>query len=176
MYCRFIFVKMFPLKKFKGGFPSNIIYTVLFLATFSSCQPVDVFEKNIAIPNFAWTSNFKPEITFDITDTTSRYTIYIVLRHSDAYRYKNIWVNVHMKTPSGTTRTQPLELRLATDDKGWLGSGMDDIYEHRIPITPPQKPEPLTAGTYTFRLENLMREDPLNNVMNIGIRLEKAPK
>jgi gliding motility-associated lipoprotein GldH len=176
MYCSFIFVKMFPLKKFKGGLPSNIIYTVLLLAFFSSCQPVDVFEKNISIPNFAWTSDFKPEITFDITDTTSRYTIYIVLRHSDAYRFKNIWVNVHMKIPSGATRTQPLELKLATDDKGWLGSGMDDIYEHRIPITPPQKPEPLSAGTYTFRLENIMREDPLRNVMNIGIRLEKAPK
>ena len=24
---------------------------------------------------------------------------------------------------------------LATDDKGWLGSGMDDIFEHRIRIT-----------------------------------------
>jgi gliding motility-associated lipoprotein GldH len=81
-----------------------------------------------------------------------------------------------MKTPAGATRSQALELRLATDDKGWLGSGMDDIFEHRIPITPPQNPEPLSAGTYTFKLENIMREDPLRNVMNIGIRLEKAPK
>lgn len=106
----------------------------------------------------------------------ARYTIYVVLRHSDAYRYKNIWVNVHMKSPNGTVRSEPLELRLATDEKGWLGTGMDDIFEHRIPITPPQDPKPLSAGTYTFRLENIMREDPLKNIMNVGIRLEKAPK
>lgn len=157
-------------------YQSNTILILLLLAFFSSCQPIDLFEKNVSIPGFAWASDFKPEISFDITDTTSRYTIYVVVRHSDAYRYKNIWLNIHMTTPAGTTRSQPLELRLATDEKGWLGSGMDDIYEHRIPITPPQKPETLAPGTYTFRLENIMREDPLRNVMNVGIRIEKAPK
>ena len=167
---------MFLLKKTNRGFLSNIIYATLFLACFSSCQPIDVFEKNVSIPGFAWKSDFKPEISFEITDTTSRYTIYLVLRHTDAYRYKNIWMNVQTKTPSGETLHQALELRLATDDKGWLGSGMDDIFEHRIPITPPQRPEPLKAGTYTFRLENIMREDPLNHVMNVGIRIERAPK
>lgn len=173
MYCRFIFVKMFPLKKFKGGLPSYIIYTVLSLVCFSSCQPVDVFEKNVSIPHFSWSSDFKPEISLDVTDTTSLYVIYVVLRHSDAYRYKNIWLNVQMKQPTGATGSSTYELKLASDDKGWLGSGMDDIWEHRIAITPPSR---LHAGTYTFRIENIMREDPLNNVMNIGIRLEKAPK
>lgn len=165
---------MIPLKKIKGGFLSNIINTVLFLLLFAACSPIDVFEKNVAVPGFAWTTDFKPEITFDITDTSSRYTIYVVLRHNDAYRYKNIWINVQMKLPNGTTRTQPLELQLATDEKGWLGSGMGDIWEHRIPITPPQNPEKLAGGTYQFRLENIMREDPLKHIMNVGIRLEKA--
>jgi gliding motility-associated lipoprotein GldH len=172
MCCSFIFVKMFPLKKFKGGHLSNIIYTIISLLCFTACQPIDVAEKNISIPGFAWKSDFKPEITFEITDTTSLYSSYIVLRHLDAYRYKNMWINVHIKSPGGT-RVLRAELKLATDDKGWLGSGMDDIFEHRIALT---SPEPLKAGTYTFRLENIMREDPLNSVMNVGIRLEKSPK
>lgn len=167
---------MFPLKKFKGGLLSNIIYTLLFLLCFTACQPIDVFEKNVAIPKFEWASSFKPEIKLDITDTTARYTIFIVLRHTDAYRYKNIWINISTTLPSGETRKQALELKLATDEKGWLGSGMDDIFEHRMAITPPQRPEPLKAGTYTFSLEQIMREDPLKNIMNVGIRLEKAPK
>ena len=66
------------------------------------------------------------------------------------------------------------ELPLATNDKGWLGSGMDDIYEHRIALTPInnefyfKKP-----GDYSFALEQIMREDPLSNVLNIGLRIEK---
>ena len=141
---------------------------------FSSCTTVGVFEKNITIPGHAWSTQFKPEITFDIQDTTALYTIYVVLRHTDAYRYNNIWINIQTIAPGGATTNQPLDLTLATDSKGWLGSGMDDIFEHRIPITPPQKPERLKAGTYHFKLENIMREDPLENIMNIGIRLEKA--
>ncbi len=51
---------------------------------------------------------------------------------------------------------------------------MDDIYEQRIRITPGEQPVPLQAGTYKFTLQQIMREDPLENVMNAGIRIEKA--
>jgi gliding motility-associated lipoprotein GldH len=63
------------------------------------------------------------------------------------------------------------ELALATDSKGWLGTGMDDIFEHRILITALERPR---AGTYKFLLGNIMREDPLEYVMNVGIRVEKG--
>jgi gliding motility-associated lipoprotein GldH len=138
-----------------------------------SCGTVDVFEKNINIPNHEWSSSFKPEISFEITDTTSLYNLYVVLRHTDAYRYKNIWMNAYIQMPGDTLQKQRLELRLATDDKGWLGSGMDDIFEHRILIT--NTPQQFRKkGVYKFRLENIMREDPLQYVMNVGIRVEKA--
>jgi gliding motility-associated lipoprotein GldH len=63
------------------------------------------------------------------------------------------------------------ELSLATNE-GWLGSGMDDIYEHRIKLTNPQY---WKAGNYHFTIEQIMREDPLENVMNVGLRVEKKP-
>jgi gliding motility-associated lipoprotein GldH len=96
------------------------------------------------------------------------------VRHTDAYEFNNIWVNIFTRVPGDSTmRKQQLDLKLATDEKGWLGSGMDDIFEHRILIT--AQPEQLTkAGVYTFRLENIMRIDPLPGVMNVGIRVEKA--
>jgi len=141
----------------------------------ASCTTVDVFEKNVAIPNHAWSSQLKPEISFDIKDTTSLYDIYLVIRHTDAYRYKNIWVNIGMQAPGDSVATsKSLELQLATDSKGWLGTGMDDIFEHRILITPAQRPQALKKGTYRFRITNSMREDPLEHVMNVGIRVEKA--
>lgn len=140
---------------------------------FTSCQTIDVFEKNVSLPRHEWSNTFRPEISFEITDTISYYNIYVVLRHTDAYRYKNIWLNVYTQIPGDTIMNQRLDLLLATDDKGWLGSGMDDIYEHRIRIT--QEPQRLARkGLYKFRLEQIMREDPLENVMNVGIRVEKV--
>jgi gliding motility-associated lipoprotein GldH len=160
----------------------SILHYTSFILLFASylvlpsCDTIDVFEKHATIPKQLWKSSYKPEIAFNIApkDTTARFNIYIVIRHTDAYRYKNIWLNIHTESPAGVVQNQPLNLQLATDNKGWLGSGMDDIFEHRILITPPHSPERLSAGTYRFKLENIMREDPLKNVMNVGIRLEKV--
>lgn len=150
---------------------SLLISSVLFI---SSCATVDVFEKNVAIPNHAWSSKFIPEISFDISDTASLYNIFVVVRHTDAYRYKNIWMNLTIQQPDNSSKTEKLEMQLATDSKGWLGTGMDDIFEHRVAVTTLQRPVSLKKGTYRFKLANVMREDPLEHVMNVGIRVEKA--
>jgi gliding motility-associated lipoprotein GldH len=153
---------------------SQLLCLILALAfLISSCATADVFEKNVTIPGQQWEPSFKPEISFDISDTAALYNIFVVIRHTDAYRYNNIWLNVYTQVPGDTLNKQRLDLRLATDDKGWLGSGMDDIFEHRIQIT--KSPQQLAKkGKYTFRLENIMREEPLQHVLNVGIRVEKS--
>ena len=49
---------------------------------------------------------------------------------------------------------------------------MDDIFEHRIPST--SKPQLKKPEIHYFTLEQIMREDPLENVLNVGIRVEKV--
>ena len=97
-----------------------------------ACETIDVFEKNVRIPNHEWSNSYQPQIEFEIRDTTSLYNIYVVLRHTDAYRYKNIYMNIYTQLPGDSVLKQRLDLLLATDDKGWLGSGMDDIFEHLV--------------------------------------------
>ncbi len=152
----------------------NISYFLLLISCFASCHlTTGVFEKDIAIPHQQWESRFKPEISFNISDTLSLYNIYLVLRHTDAYNYNNIWINATVNEPgSPASKTGRYDLTLATNDQGWLGSAMDDIYEHRVLIQPQtrfRKP-----GAYHFTLEQIMREDPLKHVLNVGIRVEKA--
>jgi gliding motility-associated lipoprotein GldH len=145
------------------------------VATFSillhSCTTIDLYEKTVNIPEHAWKSNFKPAFDFTIKDTNSLYSIFLVLRHNEKYNFSNIYLNLYVKGPGQDTAMKiQKDLTLATNEKGWLGSGMDDIYEHRIELAAPQS---LKAGNYT--LEQIMREDPLENVLNAGIRLEKKP-
>lgn len=141
--------------------------------TLAGCTTVDVFEKNASFPNRQWPSARQPDFSFEITDTVSRYNIYVVVRHLDAYRYNNLWLNIYTKAPGDSTaKPQALDLQLASNDKGWLGAGMDDIYEHRIKIS--QAPLALKAGLYKFQLEQIMRDEPLENILNVGIRVEKA--
>ena len=72
---------------------------------------------------------------------------------------------------SGKTYTIKREFPLADNTK-WLGTGMDDIIEHRITFN--TLPIHLKKGNYTFSLQQIMREDPLQHVLNAGIRVEKA--
>lgn len=93
------------------------------------------------------------------------------MRHADAYNYNNIWVKLKMKGPADSV-TVRREFILGNNQSGWLGSGMDDIFEHRIPFN--SKAAALSKGKYTFYLQQDMREDPLDHVLSVGIRVEKA--
>ena len=118
-----------------------------------------------------WSSKEQPSFKFSITDTTHLYNVFFVIRHEDAYNYNNIWVVLKMKGPADSV-TIRREFVLGSSEKGWLGSGIDDIFEHRIPFN--TKPAALAKGTYTFTIQQDMREDPLDHILNAGIRVEKA--
>jgi len=129
-----------------------------------------VFEKTKIFSTHEWSAKETPTFTFEIKDTNSAYNIYYVLRHEDAYRYKNIWVNISMKAPD-TSINFRREFILADNTK-WLGTAMSDIIEHRATFNPVATK--LKKGTYTFTLQQDMREEPLQYILATGIRVEKA--
>jgi gliding motility-associated lipoprotein GldH len=164
--------KYFSLKNLLG-----FLLIVCCPCFYISCSPpTGIFEKDIALPRQQWDSSYRPTITFAITpdDTAYRYNVYLVLRHTDAYNYNNIWIRGTVRQPGDSVaRSERYDLLLATNEKGWLGSGMDDIYEHRIMIQ--QQTKFSRPGTYSFTLEQIMREDPLKHVLNVGVRIERIP-
>ena len=149
-----------------------VVFIIITSTFLTACTRLDVFEKNTVIPKNQWPYSLQPVFDFIIKDTTASYNVYIVLRHTDAYRYNNIWLDVGTQSPGDSTRYQKFELQLGTDAKGWEGTGMDDIWELRKLIT--NGPVKFNkAGNYHFSVAQIMRENPLPNIMNIGIRVEK---
>lgn len=144
-------------------------------ALYLGCTTIDLYEKSVSIPGHAWKSSFKPSFTFTIKDTSSAYDLFLVLRHNDKYSFNNIYINVYAQTPDmDTAQAIRKDLILGTDEKGWLGTGMDDIYERRISLTDSDQPLHFRqSGNYTFSVEQIMRQDPLENVLNVGLRIEK---
>lgn len=139
----------------------------------TSCTTVDLYEKVETIPKQEWSASYKPQFTFTIKDTTTPYQVYLIVRHNNQYKYNNIWVNLYAQAPADSIKKFGLELPLANKD-GWLGSGMDDIFEHRIAFTLDlERFRFKNSGAYTFMLEQIMRDDPLPNILNVGIRIEK---
>lgn len=144
----------------------------------NSCTQLSLYERSVAIPKHRWHSHFVPSFDCSIKDTTARYDIALILRHRDLYRYNNIWLNITVTGPDQKKYSFDTEKQLGTNENGWLGSGMDDIYEHRISLQKDLLTHGISLrnpGHYNFQIKQIMREDPLEYVMNVGIRIEKKP-
>jgi len=140
------------------------------ITAFTGCKQLALYERLQNIQQAAWNDQQIPSYTFDITDTTAAYNVYVVIRHTNQYPYRNIWLNVGLQQPGDTIRHQPFELQLAATDS-WLGTGMDDVYEHRASLF--RQPVHFNkSGPVTFTLQQIMRQNPLPGVMQAGIRVE----
>jgi gliding motility-associated lipoprotein GldH len=138
-----------------------------------SCTETNgVYERMAFFPKHEWSSQQKESFDFEVTDTAASYRLYFVIRHTDAYNWNNIWVNIEIKAPDTSyIIKRPFDL---ADNKKWFGTVVDDIVDQRIPFNENNIPVPLKKGKYTFTLQQVMREDPLLHVLNAGIRVEKA--
>ncbi len=138
----------------------------------SACETKQLFEQSTIYPNHNWPSKQATSYQFTITDTAASYKLFFVIRHHNAYHYKNIWLDISIKSPAHIVTKQVANLNLADDAKGWLGSGMDDIFDQRIQIG--TAAFHFNKGLNEISIQHTMREDPLENILSTGIRVEKV--
>lgn len=147
------------------------ILGVFIVFVFAACSVRnDVYEKLASFPRHEWPGNEKKTFTFEIKDSSAQYRLYFVFRHFEAYRYKNIWLNIQLKAPD--TMFSVRREFILTDNEQWHGNTIDDIVEQRIVFD--AEPALLKPGAYTITLQQIMREDPLQGVLNAGVRIEKV--
>ena len=147
-----------------------ILLSIFFVL--SGCETKQLFEQSTIYPNHNWPAKQATKYQFNVTDTAAAYKIFFVIRHHNAYHYKNIWLDLSIKSPTNAITKQVLNLNLADDARGWLGTGMDDIYDQRIPMT--ATPIRFNKGIHEITVQHTMREDPLENILSTGIRVEKV--
>jgi gliding motility-associated lipoprotein GldH len=152
-----------------------ILLLVTVCTIFVSCNTLDVYEKNTSVPGYQWQYSFQPGFGFTITDTAAFYNIFIVLRHTDAYKKNNIWLGIGTQMPGDSmVKYKRFDFSLADDARGWEGIGMDDIWEVRKPVVTDGPVKFNKPGLYHFTVAQIMRENPLPDVMSVGVRVEKT--
>ncbi|ANI88218.1 hypothetical protein A9P82_02170 [Arachidicoccus ginsenosidimutans] len=136
-----------------------------------ACKQPFVSEKTVAFSKHAWNAAYKPWIKIEIADTASLYNIFAVIRHTQGFRYNNLLLNYSFISPGDTAITTKVNLPLG-ENKNWYGDTLGDIIETRVKLN--TKPQKLKAGNNGFVLEQLMPENPLQNILNVGVRVEKV--
>jgi gliding motility-associated lipoprotein GldH len=100
------------------------------------------------------------------------YNLFINLRHTADYRYSNIYIRIRQINPDKSIKLFRKEFRLANPDGEWLGTGSGNLYSYQLPIYLNYRFP--AKGTYIFELEQNMRDNPLKEITDVGLRVEEA--
>src|SRR6478672_5120477 len=78
-----------------------VVVAVVAMLFFSACNKVNLYEKLKSFPNHEWGSRDTASFNITIKDS-ALYKFYVVVRHTDAYRFNNIWLNITLTDPDST--------------------------------------------------------------------------
>ena len=145
--------------------------SVLICLSLLSCDKNRVFEKNIKIPGNTWKKENIVHFDVNIPDTASSHNIYINLRNRSQYTYSNIFMFITTHAPSEESIRDTFEITLADVRGRWLGKGIGNALSSQViylrNIKFPYR------GVYVFDIEQAMWDDELDNIVDVGLRIEK---
>ncbi len=148
-----------------------IFFVIVPLCFCAACDTHVLFEKNIKINGEKWHMDSVVVFQTEIQDTTELYNIYLNIRHSTSYEYRNFYLFFETVMPDGIMVRDTLECFLADKSGKWQGKGFGRVKSNRFHFREnvwfPRK------GKYEFRLEQAMREEVLKGIIDIGVRIEK---
>lgn len=151
----------------------KFILPVIIILALCSCDSEMVFEQNKKIPAAVWRADDKVIFETLVNDTVSLYDLYINIRNSGDYKYSNLFIFIDVFQPDGKIERDTIECILADPQGRWLGkSGSGSVWENQILFN--RKTRFPREGKYVFRFEQAMREKELEDIMDVGLRIEKS--
>ena len=131
-----------------------------------------IIDQSSEVPNHNWTylNKFKYDVKID--DEKISYNLYMNLRVTADYKYSNIFVLITQTRPDKKAEVRRYELKLANKDGEWLGKGSGNLYSYQSLFRSNYKFP--AKGVYHILIEQNMRDNPLREVSDVGMRVEKV--
>jgi gliding motility-associated lipoprotein GldH len=146
---------------------------LLFILTMAGCtDPNAVIDQNTSIINNNWAYVNKLRYTVKIDNADIPYNLYLNLRVTADYKYSNLFILLRQTNPDKKMAVLRYEFKLANAAGEWLGNGSGNIYSYQTPFHTHYKFP--VKGIYYFEIEQNMRDNPLREVSDVGLRVEKA--
>lgn len=148
------------------------LYIVLLVLIIGCYKKHNFFQSYKSINEHKWHYNEPAEFEFTLEDTLTLYDIDVNLRHTGKYPYKNCWVWLHFTYPSGEKHSIRKELELCNNQGEWYGNGLNNIFDVRNTVHKEAKFQ--EKGKYKISIEQNMRDNPLLEVLDVGLRVQKS--
>lgn len=157
---------------------NRILLVVLLAGFLGSCAEPTVYQADVPIAEGVWDRSFKPVFEFDIADTVSRHDLFVDIRHTGEYPFSDLYLFVDLKGPNGRTGRDTVECLLADPTGRWYGKGLGFIFADRYQAKVLYKMGDRfpAAGQYSIGLEQAMRTEKLNGVLDVGVTVELSQR
>ncbi len=137
----------------------------------SACRNDTVFDAYIQVPENGWSYKQQASFNFTIADTNSLYDLYINVRNTGEYPYRNLYVFTTLQGPGNIAVRDTFNCILADKKGRWLGSGVGKVRD--LQILYQKSIRFLKPGEYTFMIEQAMRDTLLQGISDIGFAVKK---
>ena len=161
-------------------------FIVLVALILAGCTNHIIFEQNKDFVTQTWHKDSVLVFDVDVQDTLGVYNIYFNVRitgdynNQSDYAYQNLFLFIDTEMPYENSIRDTLECILSKPSgepygkhqREWLGVGLGHIWAYKIGyrghIRFPFK------GNYHFKIQQAMRQDDLEHVLDAGITIEKV--
>ncbi len=151
---------------------STFVVFILAFLFIGGCDSNRVFEQHIDIEEGKWAKEDIKTFEIEINDPNKPYDIYYTIRNSVSYPYYNLYLEYTLLDAEGKEISSALQNMLLFDEKSGkpVGSGLGDIFDLQVQalndFTFPSN------GKYNFTIQQFMRNDTLNDILAVGVRVE----
>lgn len=156
----------------KYAFLLGILSTLLFI----SCDGNRVYDQYNSVGT-SWDKDTPLIFKFQQPDSTNNYNLFVNVRNTNEYEFRNLFLIVNMNFPNGNVVSDTLEYEMAASDGKWLGTGMTTKesklwYKENVRFP--------SEGTYEVTIQQAMRKinepkgiQSLKGISEVGFRIEK---
>lgn len=143
---------------------------ILPLLLFSACSNKEVFfDEMVEIPDHVWKHSDMIQFKVDVKDTVNTFDFFVNVRHTKSYGYSNLYVFLHTIAPDGRKMIDTLEFPMADQEGNYVGNVSGGLVLNRIIVK--QETRFPKSGTYTFVVEQAMRDEELPEITDVGLSI-----
>ncbi|HNL37825.1 MAG TPA: gliding motility lipoprotein GldH [Saprospiraceae bacterium] len=140
----------------------------------TACNNNVIFEQEQKIQGARWNYADTLNFSFDVSDTTFLYNLYLDFTYLDSFPHQNLYLRLHTLFPDGK-RAQKLRSFNLFDPSG-NPLGKSSGHEMTLQTMLQENAYFKLPGTYTITLEQYGRTDALPGIQAVSMRVEKNGK
>ncbi len=149
----------------------NIVLLLLLISFAVSCTNQDeLFYQFKSTESSNWNKDKLFDFAVEVSDTSGIYDVFVEIRNTDQYKFRNLWLFVSNKTPEGNSKKDTINCELADMYGKWYGKGSNH-YTLVLPLD--QNIRFRIPGTYIYSVRQGMREENLKGITDVGLRIAK---